>query len=152
MIQQVLHFVPGISLRLLSADEVTFNQSTYTVSENAGSILPTIKLSQSLKSYMLMVTVIDVNTTGNDYIFSNHDSICERYLFLGEDYIAQTDQVSTPIGTFTFKSLAATLIDDDVIECTEVLDMNITMLGLNCGVTSGSNSQVVILDDDGTVS
>ena len=60
--------------------------------------------------------------------------------------------MSTPIGAFTFKSLAATLIDDDVIECTEVLNVSIAILGFNCGVTGGSNSQVVILDDDGTVS
>ena len=77
---------------------------------------------------------------------------CGNYIFLGEDYIARTDQMSTPFGAFTFKSLAATLIDDNVIECTEVLNVSITMLGFNCGVTSGSNSQVVILDDDGTVS
>jgi len=70
MIQQVAkHFALYlVSLRLFSSDEVTFNQPSYIVSENAGSISPIIKLSQSLKSYTLMVTVIDVNTTGNNYI------------------------------------------------------------------------------------
>jgi len=46
--------------------EMTFDPAVYTINENVGLLSPTIGLSQpSPKAFNLIVTIMDINTTGN---------------------------------------------------------------------------------------
>ena len=45
---------------------MTFDPPVYTINENVGSLSPSIRLSQlSPEAFNLIVTLVDVNTTGN---------------------------------------------------------------------------------------
>jgi len=49
---------------------MTFDPSVYTVFENVGFLSPTIKLNQpSPEAFDLIVTLMDVNTTGKIFLY-----------------------------------------------------------------------------------
>ena len=49
---------------------MTFKPPVYTIHENVESLSPTIRLSQPLpEAFDLTITIVDVNTTGNVYLY-----------------------------------------------------------------------------------
>ncbi|XP_065909246.1 uncharacterized protein [Dysidea avara] len=112
-----------------STVEMIFDPPVYTINENVGSLSPTIRLSQpSPEPFNLIVTLVDVNTTGDDY--------------------AQ-QAVTVPVTKNSPESLSfdITVNNDYIVEGTEVFNLVISPASW-CGLASGNTAQVVIIDDE----
>ncbi|XP_065905004.1 uncharacterized protein [Dysidea avara] len=113
-----------------STVEMMFDPPLYIINENVGSLSPTIRLSQPTpEAFNLIVTLMDVNTT------------------VGDDYTLQSVTVPVARNASQLLSFDINLNDDDVVECTEVFDVIISPRSW-CGLASGNNAQVIIINDD----
>ena len=66
----------------------------------------------------------------------------------GDDYAQQT--ITVPVARNSLESLSfdINLINDNIVECTEVFNMVISPTSW-CGLASTNNAQVTIINDDG---
>ena len=124
---------------------MTFDPPVYTINENVGSLSPTIRLSQSSpEAFNLIVTLMDVNTTGNvihiGLCINTHNNTVE------DDYTLQTVLVPVARNSPQLLSFDINLSNDDILECTEVFNLVISRTSW-CGLTTVNNAQVIIKDD-----
>ena len=128
---------------------VNFNQSSYGVMENDGTVGMTISLSQpSSVEFQVMINTMNVTAIGIIIVFMV--SILLYLLFsAGEDYNGSPITLNVPAGVI-MESLAINIIENNTVECNETFNVTIVSV-TTCGVTIGSNnsSEVMITDDDG---
>ena len=128
---------------------VNFNQSSYGVMENDGTVGMTISLSQpSSVEFQVMINTMNVTAIGIIIVFMV--SILLYLLYsAGEDYNGSTITLNVPAGVI-MESLAINIIENNTVECNETFNVTIVPV-TTCGVTIGSNnsSEVMITDDDG---
>ena len=127
---------------------VNFNQSSYGVMENDGTVGMTISLSQpSSVEFQVMINTMNVTAIGIIIVFMV--SILLYLLYSAEeDYNGSTITLNVPAGVI-MESLAIYIIENNTVECNETFNVTIVSV-TTCGVTIGSNnsSEVMIIDDD----
>jgi len=127
---------------------MTFDPSAHIVTENVESLSPTIRLNQpSLETFDLIVTLMDVNTTGMLF-FVGVNILYTHNNTAGDDYAQQMITVPVVKSSPQSFSFDINLNDDDIVECTEVFNLVISPTSW-CGLTTVNNAQVTIVNDDG---
>jgi len=127
---------------------MTFDPAVYSINENVGSLSPTIRLSQpSTEAFDLIVTIMDVNTTGNAINVYVHISHTHNNT-TGDDYTPQAVTIPVTINSPESLSFGINLNNDNIVECTEVFNLVISPTSW-CGLASGNAAQVTIINDDG---
>ena len=125
---------------------VNFNQSSYGVMEDAGSVTMVILLSQlSPVPFQLEISTIDVTAESSN----RNIKIIYLYTYVVTDiidYIGGMITVDVPAG-ITAQSFTIDIIDNDLVDC--VKRFNTTMVSTTlCTVATGneSSSEVIIMD------
>ena len=127
---------------------VNFNQASYRVMEDDGSLNIMMELSQtSSVQFQVVISTVDVTAIGISllslYVFH------VMFYLAGEDYNGNSLPVNVLAGV-TMQPLTINIIDSSTVECNETFNVTIVSV-TTCGVTIGStfNSEVMISDNDG---
>ena len=126
-----------------------FNQSTYSVYENAGPVQPVVLISEPLSiDITVQIITIDGSATGEYYSILVPIDIVHEYHVIytgGLDYVPGPYPVSIPAGNMS-ASFNISIIDDDIPENVETFVIAINSSSLPNGVTIANPAQAAQAD------
>ena len=126
---------------------VYFNQSTYNVNEDEGTVQFMLVLNTSI-AVDVTVLVRSNDTTANGK-WSSFNCYYISNLTGGNDYDSISQNVTIPSGT-TNSSFSVTIINDNILEGTENFTLTIVSTSQRDVTIDGSGQATVnIVDDDG---